>query len=114
MLNAYQRLAQDSINFQMRAHTAEAALEAALTRITDMEAQENHPSGGGRQRMSTDAQFKKGQLVWFSNANSEDELGAVTEVTQKNPAQYHVYLFGSGKTEVCGEGKDEPGAVSAL
>lgn len=64
--------------------------------------------------MSTPAQFEKGNIVWYWNENVEQELACVTEVTQHEPAQYHVFKFKSGESTVCGEGLNEPGAVSAL
>lgn len=65
--------------------------------------------------MSTDAQFRKGQTVWYrGNAGSTPELRCITEVTQVNPAQYHATSYATGETTTCGESPTEPGAVFAL
>ena len=65
--------------------------------------------------MSTDAQFKKGEIVWYrGDAGTEPQLAVITEVTQVNPAQYHVNACATNENTVCGESPTEPGAVFAL
>ncbi len=64
--------------------------------------------------MSTDAQFKKGKIVWYQGDDgTEKQLAAITEVTSVNPAQYHVNILATNENTVCGEG-DVAGSVSAL
>lgn len=64
--------------------------------------------------MSTDAQFKEGEVVWYTNGDLSKELAVVTKVTQVNPAQYDVAMTKDSRKEVCGEGIDEAGSVQAL
>lgn len=64
--------------------------------------------------MGTAAQFKVGEVVWYWTSNSAKELAVVTEVTQVEPAQYHVALTRDSSVVTCGEGVSEPGAISAL
>lgn len=63
-----------------------------------------------------DAQFKKGEIVWHwtGEGDSDKELAVVTEITNKNPAQYHFAVFGTNTESVCGEGVKEINALSAL
>lgn len=64
--------------------------------------------------MSTDAQFKPGDLVTHWVTDTETNIGIITAVTEKNPAQYHVALLSGLPQVTCGEGEHEPNAVSAL
>jgi molybdenum cofactor biosynthesis enzyme MoaA len=66
--------------------------------------------------MATPAQFGKGEVVWYTgDAPALDkQLAVIVEVTQDDPAQYHVAMTKDSSVVTCGEGIDEPGAVSAL
>ena len=69
--------------------------------------------------MSTDAQFSKGETVWYRGDEvdgkpGEPQLSAIIEVTNKNPAQYHGEVYKTGERFTCGESPTEPGAVFAL
>ena len=64
--------------------------------------------------MSTDAQFKKGEIVWYQgDEGTEKQLAAIVGVTSENPAQYHVNVLATNENTTCGEG-DVAGSVSAL
>lgn len=64
--------------------------------------------------MSTDAQFNKGEIVEYTDGDMKQRLAVIKEVTSVNPAQYHVKLTDTNEVTTCGEGIDEPGAVSSL
>lgn len=68
-----------------------------------------------RKHVSTPAQFKVGELVRYTDGSLAQHVARITEVTQVEPAQYHVDVLLDALGEVtCGEGIGEPGAVSAL
>ena len=67
--------------------------------------------------MATPAQFHKGQLVRYTDGALDEHIARIDEVTQAEPAQYRITVLsddGPSTEETCGEGIDEPGAVSAL
>jgi hypothetical protein len=64
--------------------------------------------------MSTNAQFKVGEVVWYWDGDLKKNLAIIVEVANENPAQYHVAMTSDSSVTTCGEGVDEPGAVSAL
>lgn len=64
--------------------------------------------------MTTDAKFKKERIVRYWTSDTEWNPAVILEVTNPNPAQYHVFDLKTGERTVCGEGINEPGAVSEL
>ena len=60
------------------------------------------------------AQFKPGQIVRHWTSATESEFAFITEVTNDDPAQYHVVPIKVGDQTTCGEGANEANAVEKL